>query len=88
MFNYDEYVGYSLLHWCLDHIEDISYGVQLEAQIRGEWKILASCSDIKWFYEIIGITVLDSAIVKCRQNQADLYWLIAIDLDRKGKFED
>ena len=84
MINYDEYKGYSLIHWYMDQNEDEVYGIIVMARIRGEWKILVNCSNINLFYEIMGVTVLSSAIVKCFQNPANLYWYIDIDIDKQG----
>ena len=87
MFNYEEYKGYSLLHWYMDQNEDEVYGIIVMARIRGEWKMLVDCSNINEFYEIMGMAVLSSAILKCYQNPDNLYWHIAIDLDKQGKNE-
>ena len=87
MFNHDEYKGYSLFHWYLDQYEDEPYGIIIIARIRGEWKMLVDCSNIDWFYDITGMAVLSSAIVKCVQNPESLYWHITIDLDKQGKTE-
>lgn len=87
MYNYDEYEGYSLFHWYMDRIEDEPYGITVMARIRGEWKMLVDCSNINWFYEIMGMAVLSSAIVKCLQDPNNLYWHIAIDIDKQGKTE-
>ena len=87
MFNHDEYKGYSLLHWYVDQKLDDVYGIIVMAQIRGEWKMLVDCSNINWFYDIMGIAVLSSAIVKCCQDPRNLYWHIAIDIDKQGKTE-
>lgn len=84
MFNYNEYKGYSLLHWYMDQNEDKPYGIIVTARIRGEWKMLVDCSNIEWFFEIMGMAVLSSAIVKCLQDPEALYWHIAIDLDKTG----
>ena len=83
MINYDEYKDYSLLKWHLDHLEDKLYTIFVEAQIRGEWKLLAS-SNIYTSYELLGIAVLDSAIVHCCKYPEYLTWYIKIDLDKKG----
>lgn len=87
MFNYEEYKGYSLLHWYMDQNEDEVYGIIVMARIRGEWKMLVNCSNINLFYEIMGMSVLSSAIVKCLQNPESLYWYIDIDIDKQGKTE-
>ena len=89
MFNYDEYKGYSLLHWYINQNEDENemFGITVIAKIRGEWKKLVECSNINWFYEIMGMSILSSAIVKCLQNPESLYWHIAIDIDKQGKTE-
>lgn len=47
--------------------------------------MLVDCSNINWFYEIMGMAVLSSAIIKCLQNPDNLYWYIAIDIDKQGK---
>lgn len=87
MIKYNEYKGYSLLHWYLYQNEDVVNGVVITAQIRGEWKILASSRNINWLYDIIGIAVMDSAIVECWQCPENLYWYITIDLDEKGYYD-
>ena len=89
MINYDEYKGYSLLHWYCDRFEEENvYGVIIYARIQGEWKILACCTSIKWFYNMIGVAVLNSAIVKCTEDPSELFWYITIDLEKTGKFDD
>lgn len=89
MFNHNEYKDYSLLYWYCDRFEEEEnvYGVIIYALIQGEWKILASCTSIKWLYDMIGVAVLNSAIVKCTEDPGELFWYITIDLDKTGKFE-
>lgn len=88
MFNYDDYCGYSLFHWYLDHDEDNMCGVTIITQIRGEWATLCDFNDMYEVYYNLGCPVLDSAIIECHEDVGNLRWYIKIDLDREGKFEE
>lgn len=85
MINYDEYKGYSLLHWWYLEQDDNIKGVIVKTQIRGGYKILAMCSNIEEMYYVLGVAVLDSSIVECLEYPENLCWVIIIDLDKKGK---
>lgn len=87
MTNYDEYIGYSLLHWYLNCAEDEVNGVIIETQIRGRNEILATFNDISEIFLLFGLSILNSAIVECFV-WGDNHWTITIDLDKEGKFKE
>ena len=87
MSNYDEYIGYSLLHWYLNCEEDEVNGVIIKTQIRGQNEILATFNDISEIFLLFGLSILNSAIVECFV-WVDYNWTITIDLDKEGKFKE
>lgn len=84
MINYDEYKGYSLIHWYVEHEKDEVNRVIIKARIRGYITILAYSDNLDDLYDILGLSVLNSAIVECYED-TDNCWCITIDLDKDGK---
>lgn len=89
MINYDEYKNKSLFQWFVEHDKDEVNGIIIKARIRGYITILAISDNLDDLYYILGLSVLNSAIVECYVECYEDYgqlWCITIDLDKDGKF--
>lgn len=89
MINYDEYKNKSLFQWFVEHDKDEVNGIIIKARIRGYFTILAISDNLDDLYYILGLSVLNSAIVECYVECYEDYgqlWCITIDLDKDGKF--
>ena len=83
----DYYKGYSLIHWFLDQMSDEENKAIISAYVRGERTIVAASDNLNDLYYMLGLIVLDSAIIECERHSEDnSTWCILIDLDKTGKF--
>lgn len=80
-----KYKDHSLFHWYVEHEKDEVNGIIIKARIRGYLTELATTNNMNDLYCILGLSVLNSAIVECYED-TDNCWCITIDLDKDGKF--
>lgn len=83
MKNVEKYVGYNLTRFFFDK-NDTEFCI-IRTKIRGKCCILAH-GDIYNLNVMLGMTVIDSMIIKCKQDETDKTWFIEIDMDKEGRF--
>ena len=81
----ENYVGLSLTRFMFDNANSYDFAI-VRARIRGYWCILAQGS-LSSLNDRLGMILMDSQIIECRQDESDNTWFIKIDIDNEGKFE-
>lgn len=79
------YVGYSLTRFMFDNAKSYDHLI-VRTKIRGRWNILAH-GTIAGLNVRLGMNLMNSQIIGCRQDETDNTWFINIDMDKEGKFE-
>lgn len=85
MKEFENYVGLSLTRFMFDKANSYDLAI-VRARIRGHWCILAQGS-LNSLNNRLGMILMDSQIIECRQDETDNTWFIKIDIDNEGKFD-
>lgn len=84
MRNFEKYEGCSLMKLMFDVKENNS--IVVFAYIRGHWVQMAH-GFRDTLVDVVGLHILDSAIIECKLDKHAKKWYVKIDIDREGKFE-
>lgn len=84
MKNFEKYVGHSITQLIFD-INATDY-IVIFAYIRENWIQLAY-GKMHNVHEILGLNILDSAIIECKFSRRAKKWFIKIDINNEGIFE-
>ena len=82
MKNFEKYEGYSLMKLMLDVEENNS--IVVFANIRSHRTQLA-CGRIETLLEVLGLNILNSAIIECKFDKYASKWYVKIDIDKEGR---
>lgn len=81
MKNFEKYVGHSIMQLIFD-LNANDY-IVIFAYIRGKWIQLAY-GRMTNVHEILGLTILDSAIIECKFDKRAKKWFIKVDINNEG----
>lgn len=84
MKNIEKYVGHSIMQLIFDL--NVTDYIVIFAHIRGNWIQLAY-GKVNNVHEILGLNILDSAIIECKFDRRAKKWFIKIDINNEGIFE-
>lgn len=84
MKNFEKYEGHSIMQLIFDLNAD-DY-IVIFAYIRGKWIQLAYGRMLN-VNEILGLNILDSAIIECKFDRRGKKWFIKVDINNEGIFE-
>lgn len=80
---YENYVGYNLTKFFFDK-KETEFCI-IRTKVRGKWCIRAY-GDIYHLKVMLGLTIINSMIIECKQDETDNAWFIKIDMNEEGKF--